>query len=311
MNSMQDPTIALPAEHLTYDEIEAYVDGRADEDDRAIVAEHLAQCARCREEVTHLQDVHDDVVAERSSARFSRRRRLLAVAAALVLAVLGAWVWFAGRGDGDPKREANRPQQPRAVPGAPAPQRKPEAVHTLLLKKPPIVATLVRGEGVLRGTTGAAFALLAPVGTVVLEERPRFRWTATPDAASYDVVVADRSGNVAAAGSSRTTEWRAEAPLARGRTYTWQVTAQLADGTTVVAPAPDAPEALFHVAANVEPLPADPLARGVALANLGALDDAESALSASADPRAAGLLRQVRAWRSPSQGLPTTTNGAQ
>jgi hypothetical protein len=311
MNSTQDPTIGLPLEHLTYDEVEAYVDGRADADDRAIVTEHLAQCALCRDEVMHLQSVHADMLAAPSAPRRSRTRWLLAAAAAIALMAIGGWLWLASRDDGGIEHEVHRPQQPRAIPREIVPPRAPDSVQALVLEKPALVDTLVRGEGVLRGPSAPAFTLLAPVGTAVLEQRPEFRWKPAPDATSYDITIADPAGTLAASGSSDAARWRPEQPLARGRTYAWQVTAHTAGGATVVAPAPDAPEALFHVLANTDALPADPLERGVALANLGALDDAERALAESNDVRAGGLLKKVRSWRTPSQGLPTTTNGAQ
>jgi hypothetical protein len=49
-----------------------------------------------------------------------------------------------------------------------------------------------------------------------------------------------------------------------------------------------------------------PRERGIALANRGALDDAERELEKAG---AADLLQQVRGWR--QRALPTTTNGAQ
>ncbi|HEX6097284.1 MAG TPA: zf-HC2 domain-containing protein [Thermoanaerobaculia bacterium] len=311
MNSTQDPTIGLPFEHLTYDEIEAYVDGRADADDRAIVSEHLAQCALCRDEVMHLEAVNADMLEAPPAPRRSRTRWLLAAAAAIALMAIGGWLWLASRDDKAIEREVHRPQQPRAVPPEVAPPREPESVQALVLEKPALVDTLVREEGVLRGPSAPAFALLAPVGTAVLDERPEFQWKPAPDATSYDIAIADPAGTLAASGASSTARWRPDQPLARGSTYTWQVTAHTAAGATVVAPGPDDPEALFHVLGKTAALPADPLARGVALANLGALDDAERALAESNDARAAGLLKEVRSWRTPSQGLPTTTNGAQ
>jgi hypothetical protein len=310
-----NPAIVLPATHLTYDELEAYVDGRADLDDRAIVAEHVAQCAACREELADLTQVQN---AGRASARPGRLKpalRLAAAAAMVMLVALGAWVWLT-KSDGKTGPEAaNQPAVRRAMPPVAKPPRTPDAVRALALVKPAIVDTLVRREGVLRGSTAPAFRLQAPVGTVVLDDRPNFRWEAAPDAKSYDVAVADvESGSVAASGSCDTTWWRSAEPLRRGRTYSWQVTAHTAAGTAVVAPGPTAPEALFHVADEVETLPAEPLERGVALANLGVLDEAEQSLERAAQngaPNAAELLEEVRSWRTSSHGLPTETKGAQ
>jgi hypothetical protein len=230
----------------------------------------------------------------------------------LVLVALGAWMFLANR---TPQQTIPVVVQPKVQ--RPQPQRTQEQpVQTAFaLQKPAIVGTLVRSEGVLRGGDATSFRLLRPVATVVLDDRPRFEWQPTPDAKSYEVAVADvESGSVAATGTSETTSWRTDEPLPRGRTYSWQVTAKIADGALLVAPGPAAPEALFHVIEAVAPLPEDPLERGVALANLGALDEAEQSLQRAAErghARAGELLDEVRSWRPSSQGLPTTTNGAQ
>jgi hypothetical protein len=115
------------------------------------------------------------------------------------------------------------------------------------------------------------------------------------------VVDADR-GTVAASGKTATPSWRPNAPLPRGRTYAWQVAAKTKRGR-VVAPGRDAPEARFHVATQSEVDAATPLERGIALARLGALDDAERELESAG---AAELLDQVRGWRD-QRALPTTT----
>lgn len=45
--------------HLTYDELEAFVDGRADDVERELVEGHAALCDLCRRELTDLQRVRD------------------------------------------------------------------------------------------------------------------------------------------------------------------------------------------------------------------------------------------------------------
>ena len=82
-------------------------------------------------------------------------------------------------------------------------------------------------------------------------------------------------------------------------------------------PQPADPEALFQIATRqqaveIETLPEDHLARAIALAQMGVLDDAERELRLAFDggtPRADHLLRQVRSWRQSAR--PTRTNGAQ
>ena len=307
-----DPAIALPVAHLTYEELEAYVDGRADAYERAMVAEHTAQCAACREEMGDLQKVREAGFARPTHGGGVRLRWGLVAAAAVLAIIVGIW-FLRPAPVVVPQPEVRREVTPTPTP--PAPRRVPEGVRAAALEKPAILDTLMPGKSVLRGGAAPAFRLVAPVATVVLDDRPRFQWEAAPNATSYDVAVADaQSGNVAVTGSSETTRWRAGEPLRRGRTYTWQVTAHTPGGTSLVAPGPAAPEALFHVAAKVEPLPEDPVERGVALANAGVLDEAESALRDAAkdgELHAEELLEEVRSWRTSSHGLPTTMNGAQ
>jgi anti-sigma factor RsiW len=53
-------TIELPpAEHLTYEELEAFVDGRADALERQLVEAHVELCARCSGELLDLAATRD------------------------------------------------------------------------------------------------------------------------------------------------------------------------------------------------------------------------------------------------------------
>ncbi|HYI08158.1 MAG TPA: zf-HC2 domain-containing protein [Thermoanaerobaculia bacterium] len=296
--------VAIPRDHahLTYEESEAFVDGRAGAIDREVAEAHLATCDRCRGEIRDLTDMREAIEAEGSARPPSPRRWLAAAAVLIALALAGAW-WLGRDADGV------APQVVETAPPRPVPEPPRQ---TVALMKPAIVATLAGDPRVLRGPSAEApFALRAPIGTVVLDERPEFRWEPAAGAASYEVAVADaESGNVAATGSSAVPSWRPDAPLPRGRTYSWQVRARIGRDS-VLSPGPGAAEARFHVASAeiAEELNAisDARERGIALANRGVLDDAEQALARAG---AADLLEQVRAWRD-YRALPTTTNGAQ
>lgn len=274
-------------EHLEYEEIERYVDGSATAVERELVEGHAELCDLCRMELRDLEAVRDSMKV-RPMRRANPWRW---VAAATVIVALAA-MWFVFRAR--PRPGVVVPQVATAAP-APAPQVEP-----VVLEKPAILNELVRGEGVLRGGEARAFALEEPVGTVVLEERPRFRWSAVDGASGYEVAVVDAArGEVVASGSSETTRWQPNVALPRGRTYTWQVTARVGD-SSLVAPGPSGAEALFHIAAQDGPLPEKAFERGVALARMGVLDDAERELDRAAregEPRAAALLAQVKSWR--------------
>lgn len=281
--------------HLTYDELEALADGRSD------AAPHLALCAICRGELADLRQMRDTLVGAQGAGRGARRRtrRPWLLAAAAILLLIFALL----------SRRTEPKEVPSEVPVVRnAPPPTPKLPDPVTLEKPRILDTLVTTAGVLRGGVGAVtFALQAPVGTVVLEERPRFLWESVRGATSYDVAVVDLDrGTVAASGSATSTAWQPDAPLPRGRTYAWQVTAHTSGGR-FVAPGRKGAEARFHVDAKGNVDGNTHLDRGIALARRGALDDAQRELELA---RAPELLAQIRAWRS-QRPLPTTTNGAQ
>lgn len=281
-------------EHLTFEELEAWLDGSANRIDRELAEGHLELCPRCRREA-------DDLRKVRESLTPNRRAWWIAAAAAVLIAILG----FATAQRRPP---VNTPSAPVAQRTETRPAITPPAPSPRKLVQPEIVASLVHTSGTLRGTgeQKAGFALQEPVATVVLDPRPPLRWTAMPGAGAYTVAVADReTGAGAATGETQETFWRPPAPLPRGRTYSWQVTAHVGDERRTVPRATDA-EALFHVATEqavreVEAVPSDEhLERGLALAERGALDDAERELRAAVRggaPDAEIYLEQVRSWR--------------
>jgi hypothetical protein len=265
--------------HLTYDQLEALADGRES------ASPHLALCAACRGELADLQRMREVLRQEPRAPR--QWWWTLAAAAMLAIAVATGLLLFRVKPIGAPP--ASRGESPPSAETVPSPEPVPS------LERPRILDSLITRPAALRGPKGSgAFALHAPVATVVLDDRPRFRWEEVTGAKSYEVAVADLDrGTVAASGTSVSPSWQPTAPLPRGRTYAWQVAATTNRGR-VVAPGRDAPEARFHVATQTSVEGSTPLERGVALANLGALDDAERELTtAGAD----ALLDEIRAWR--------------
>jgi hypothetical protein len=91
------------------------------------------------------------------------------------------------------------------------------------------------------------FSLIAPVGNVVLESRPGFRWSPLKDAAGYVVEVYDSEFKLITSSPQITgRSWKAPVSLLRDRVYSWQVKA-LMDGNEVISPRPPAPQAKFRV----------------------------------------------------------------
>jgi hypothetical protein len=199
--------------------------------------------------------------------------------------------------------------------GAPQPfeQLIKQALTTQRVETPRMLAELIGKSSVLMGPAdeGHPFALLGPVGTAVMSDRPTFRWRALAGAESYVVRIYDADFNeVAASPRLSETAWTAARSLEHGRTYSWQVTARVGD-IEVMSPVRPAPEAKFMI---LDQTKANELAEaknasagshltlGALYAQAGLLDDAERELQALLrdNPKsslAQELLRSVRAKR--------------
>lgn len=128
------------------------------------------------------------------------------------------------------------------------------------------------------------FGLLYPVRSVVVEDKPLFRWESLPGVLSYRVYVLDADGNRVSQSEElppTQTQWKAPARFRRGQIFSWVVTA-LVDGKKVVSPSASAPEMKFAVlsTADFQELTRlkksnSHLALGVFYARVGLLDEAE------------------------------------
>jgi hypothetical protein len=163
----------------------------------------------------------------------------------------------------------------------------------------------------LMGPGSAPYGLVAPVATIVAEQRPVFRWHAVDRGTGYVVTIYSDDGRVAASSEPLTgTEWKTSVNLERGRIYTWQVRATV-DSSEVVMPPPAAPDAKFKIlAAGKVPewdharqaYAGSHLMQGVIYARLGLLDDAERQFRelASANPGSQAprqLIRNLKSLR--------------
>jgi len=151
------------------------------------------------------------------------------------------------------------------------------------------------------------FSLLAPVGNVLLSDRPAFRWTTLGGATGYVVEVYDPQFKLVASSPELTgSSWTTTVP--RGNVYSWQVKA-LNDGQEITAPRPPAPQAKFRI---IDQARANELARAkrthasshltlaLLYADAGLLKEAEQELrlvqrSNPNSDLARKLLRQVQA----------------
>ena len=310
-----DRIVTLSADHdghLSYEEMERWVDREGDSDERELVETHIEHCAICRQEVA-------DLVRSRHSLSASRWSHLYWSAAAVALiAIVGAAFFLTPRGS----VTTSPPLPPSASTAVPPNETLPpplqarvdEVLRSGKLRLPEVVASLKSPAGPQRaeGATPQMFAVLQPVGTVVLDAQPTLRWSALDGAVSYIVVIGDvETGAPVDRASIEGTEWTPRAPLQRGKTYSWQVRARR-DGEVVIAPHPPAPEALFRIASDADVAALStwrnasrrsPLSAGILLAEAGVLDESEHELRRAldgGDVRASALLAQVQSWRATS-----------
>jgi hypothetical protein len=270
---------ARESKHLTYKQLEACVDGKMSRKDRIAIQTHLEACATCSEDLRDLNSFKtewagapgqqkDGWWASFTAFWLTPRRATLALAmsaAVLLVVVIGvrrlgptpevpstgagnSGVTVSSHGSSDTLKE-------NAIPGidqlsSPEQAAVAEAVVAERIKPPHALVGLQGPQQMLLGeqAAGPEFKVLQPVGEVVLEVRPRFRWQPLAGAGSYSVAIFDSKLNPVQSGPAiRATEWTAAVPLRRGQVYLWQVTAKLRNGESVISPVPPSPEARFRV----------------------------------------------------------------
>jgi hypothetical protein len=154
-----------------------------------------------------------------------------------------------------------------------------------------------RPEVLMGHVPEGSFRPLEPLGTVVVTDRPRFRWQPLAGAESYTVSVFDEAARrVAESPALHDTSWMPSEPLERGRVLVWQVRAR-SGAESLTAPVPPDPPARFRVL-EVEPAqllervarehPSSHLLLGLLYAQAGARAEADRHLGLveSPDPHA-------------------------
>jgi hypothetical protein len=138
-------------------------------------------------------------------------------------------------------------------------------------------------KDVLMGTAEEEhFALVTPVGKIIQNARPVFRWQALKGATGYQVFLKDATGKIIESGELTIPEWTSPVPLKRGMLYSWQVVARK-DGREIIAPPATGTTAQVKILGQAE---ADEIAQGkkshpdshlllgILYAKAGLLDDA-------------------------------------
>jgi hypothetical protein len=267
--------------HLTYDDLEGYLQGRLPPARLKHCGTHLDSCEACRAELEDLRTFKSDSAGfprsepnRRGPERGRRRRGLtLPQAAALATVVVAAisavlwWGWERPRANKTSvaatvthslapvptaviqTRDTRLADEIAALPEDVRPAVS-EAIQHGKLRLPTDLSQFLGRAHTLPGAPEAntGFALLGPFGETIAETRPEFRWQPLAGATRYSVVIVDAGLHpVQRSPALRTTVWRPRRPLRRGQTYLWQVTATLRGRSTVVASGPSSAEALLRI----------------------------------------------------------------
>ncbi len=303
--SLLDALTGSEGEHLSYDTLEAWIDGKLSPRAHRAASAHLQACARCVGDLADLRELAASTAMPRLTSA-PRRGPSLLVAAVILLAVLGLASWLATRHRWSESAEAPAPAPPLltvhdgngilnvesdgSVHGMALSAADAAAARAALMKGridvTSRVAELQRERGTLMGATGdAPFDVAMPVATFLRETRPHFAWTSAGDGASYRVEVYDEARKlVLESPVLHDLAWTADRDLARGRTFAWQVVATR-NGKRTVAPQPPAPEAHFGVVDDAAAARLDTAASSgshlllaLAAAREGVMDDARQEL---------------------------------
>jgi anti-sigma factor RsiW len=292
------PNASVRPEHVTYEQLEAFLDGQASGAEKEALRAHLDSCRVCAGELRDMSDFKAELNASGKKgakagdgwrAKFAALRLTpsrvvlaLALSAAIVLAValerksVSLAPPRTTPSAGDVPANADGPKAGRSEQHTASlssfeagidwlpPQERASvllAYSHQMISAPEVLAQLRGRQQTLLGEPrpGQPFEVFAPLGEVVLEMRPIFRWQPLSGAIGYTVAIFDANLNpVQSSPSLRATQWTPNRPLKRGQIYQWQVTATLGDGNSVTSPKPPSPEAKFKV---LDQIKADQLAQ--------------------------------------------------
>ncbi|MCW3055333.1 MAG: hypothetical protein JWN14_4503 [Chthonomonadales bacterium] len=222
-----------------------------------IIAQHVAVCARCRQDVAALQAYRQSVTPEiwaearaalevwvsrsRSGGRlraslqaaFSRQAlRVWAPATAVCLLLLAVF-WWRNQPIAEIADSAGRWTLARSG-KLTGPIAFPPALELILRKA--LQDRTAATPSALTALASADDAHYRPAGIVVRSDMPKLGWEATPNAVSYQCILTspdDPTFKRAAPKPIPGTSWTMKKPLPRGKVYTWQVVATLRNGRHV------------------------------------------------------------------------------
>ena len=219
------------SEHLSYEQMDAWVDNELDQTERELVLSHIGLCKPCARQLkayesyapimsasilnqptllnqpTGVQPAQPISLGDKIRAWFQAPQLAMAAAAVLAIAILGPLV-MRDSSRGLRQDIAQFDSLPASVRGS-----AKEVVNASTAERPASLAGLAPNTD---------SNLQYPVSEVVEERQPILRWKAL--GGSYVVAVYDASHReVAQSGMLNDTHWLVPVPLNRGEKYTWEI----------------------------------------------------------------------------------------
>lgn len=205
-------------EHITYEQMDAWVENELDQTERELVLSHIGLCAPCARQLqayeSYAPAMSAPIVApaqpvvslgEKLRAWFRAPQLAIIAAAVAVVAIVSPFVM----------RDSNKEltiAQLEALPDSVRSSAK-AVINSDSTARPESL------DGLAPNTDSS---LQYPVSEIVEERQPILRWK--PFGSSYSVAIFDASGReIAHSGIVSGTHWLVPVQLARGEQYTWQI----------------------------------------------------------------------------------------
>lgn len=268
-------------EHLSYEQLDAWVEEQLDSSERELVMAHVALCDACARQLRAYESYAPAMSApvpvaagwgERVRAFFRGPRLAVIATAALAVLVLSPLV-MRQTGHSGLLASLYGPARPAALNDLPA---NPDST------------------------------LVYPVSEAIEERQPILRWQTTGSEA-VEISILDATGKeIAKSGEISGAEWLDPVPLNRGARYTWEVRTAIAGGGTRRGSFRVLSDADHEKLEAARASGAAPVTMGEMAREMGALSEAQRDFRAAvaADPKdekARKLLDQVRAMQGHDQ----------
>jgi hypothetical protein len=218
------------SEHLTYEQMDAWVEDEMDQTARELVMAHIGLCAFCAKQLRAYESYAPVMSAPvagpaqlvpfgerfRASLFFSTKPRwpqLAMIALAIAVAALAPAVIRNARSSG----RLGGAESLQSLESLPSSLR--EGAREVVTSDMPLRPAALKDL-----TPSVDPQIEYPASEVIEETQPELRWK--PFAASYSVLVSDRGGKEAAHATELPgTHWTISTSLIRGAIYTWEVRA--------------------------------------------------------------------------------------